>query len=133
MRCNLKVFVKYWLPPIIYALIIFILSSRPSPRLGPEIPHIDKISHTLIYFIFAILMWRALYHASPAFFQKRAIWFALIFTILFGVSDEWHQFFVSFRHADVFDLLFDSIGASLAIVGINWWNSEQRAEKRHSE
>ena len=128
MRCRLVELIKYWLPPILYAFIIFCLSSQSSLSVGPDIPHIDKLYHTGIYFIFALLLWRAFHYYSPPFLQKRAIWCALICTILFGMSDEWHQLFVSFRHADVFDLMFDSVGASLAIIGVTWWNSGQKNE-----
>jgi VanZ family protein len=129
MRCNLKGLLKYWIPPIVFAGIIFFLSSRSSVEIGPEIPHIDKLYHMIIYFIFAILLWRAFYYASSPSFQKRAIWLALLFTIIFGMSDEWHQLFVAFRHADVFDLLFDSLGASMAVIGVSWWNCGQKTEE----
>ncbi|MGA1844072.1 MAG: VanZ family protein [bacterium] len=130
MRCRLREFIKYWLPPILYAFIIFYLSSQSSISVGPDIPHIDKLYHAGIYFVFALLLWRAFHYYSPPFLQKRAIWCALICTIIFGMSDEWHQLFVSFRHADIFDLLFDSVGASLAIIGVTWWNSGQKNEEK---
>ena len=132
MRCRPVQFLKYWLPPIIYAALIFYLSSRSSIDLGPDIPHIDKLYHALIYSVFAVLLWRAFYYASPAPFKKRAILFALILTILFGISDEWHQSHVAFRHADVFDLLFDSIGAILALLSVSWWNNVQREEEDYT-
>ncbi len=131
MRCKPVDFFKYWLPPVIYAALIFYLSSRSSIDLGPEIPHIDKLYHALIYSVFAVLLWRAFHYASPAPFKKRAILFALIFTILFGISDEWHQFYVAFRHADIFDLLFDSVGASLALISVSWWNNGERKEEKY--
>ena len=130
MRCKIWRLLKYWTPPIIFAGLIYFLSSRSSLQIGPEIPHIDKLYHATIYFIFACLLWRAFYYASPHFFQQRSIWFALCITILFGMSDEWHQLYVSCRCADVFDLLFDSLGASVAIIGINWWSSGQKTEEK---
>ncbi|MGA1863779.1 MAG: VanZ family protein [bacterium] len=132
MRCKPVQFFKYWFPPIIYAALIFFLSSRSSIDIGPDIPNIDKLYHALIYFGFAVLLWRAFYYASPAPFKKRAILFALILTVLFGISDEWHQLHVAFRHADFFDLLFDSIGASLALLSVSWWNNGQREEEKYT-
>ena len=131
MRCKPVEFFKYWFPPIIYAALIFYLSSRSSINFGPNIPHIDKLYHAIIYSVFAVLLWQAFYYASPAPFQKRAILFALILTILFGISDEWHQLHVAFRHADFFDLLFDSVGASLALISVSWWNNEERKEGKY--
>lgn len=131
MRCSPGDFLKYWFPPIIYAGLIFFFSSRPSIHIGPELSHIDKLYHALIYSVFSVLLWRAFHYASPAFFQKRAILSALILTILFGISDEWHQFYIAYRHADVFDLLFDSVGASLALISVSWWNSGQKKEEKY--
>ena len=123
MRCKFRAFIKYWTLPIIYEILIFYLSSKPSPEIGPEIHHIDKFFHTIIYFIFALLLWRAFFYASPEFFKKRAIFFTLTLTIFFGISDELHQYFVPFRDADVFDILFDCIGACMAILSVIWYKA----------
>ena len=130
MKCKCWEFIQYWTPPIILELLIFILSSRPSLRIGPQILHIDKFYHTLVYFIFTLLLWRAFYYASPLFFKKRAIWFALILTIFFGLSDEWHQSFVVLRDASIFDFFFDIVGAGIATLLVVCWNNGKKAEAR---
>lgn len=130
MKCRHKASIQYWMPPIILELLIFILSSRSSLQLGPQIIHIDKFYHTLIYFIFTLLLWRAFYYASPLFFKKRAIWFALILAIFFGLSDEWHQSFVVLRDASIFDFFFDIIGVCIATLLVVCWNNGKKAKAR---
>ena len=49
---------------------------------------------------------------------------ATMMAIAYGASDEWHQSFVPGRHADVWDLAADGVGAALAlgVVGAwGWW------------
>lgn len=121
MKCKAKNLFYYWFPPIIYEIIIIYISSIPLSGINPDIKHIDKLYHALLYFVLAFLLWRALYYASTDFFKKRAGLYALIFTIILGLTDEFHQYFVPFRYADIFDLFFDTIGACLAVIGINWW------------
>ena len=129
MRCEYRGFVKYWLPPIIFEIAIFILSSPPSPSIGPQIPHIDKLYHFLIYFTLALLLWRAFYYASSPFFKKNAVLFAFILTIILGVSDEFHQFFVPLRQAEFFDVVFDSLGAGIGMIGICFYSNGEKGKK----
>jgi VanZ family protein len=45
------------------------------------------------------------------------------------MSDEWHQSFVEGRTTDVFDWLADTLGASMALVGLTLFFSKQRRQK----
>ena len=124
MRCrSLRPFFCYWAPPILLGFIIFYLSSRPSPQIGPNIPHIDKLFHFIIYSVLAILIWRGLYYASSPFFKKRAVLFAIIFTVLYGITDEIHQSFLPYRCCDLFDLLSDAFGACIAMIGVTGYKN----------
>lgn len=130
MKCRLKGLINYWAPPVILKIFIFILSSRSSIQIGPQIHHIDKLYHALIYFILTLFLWRAFYYASPIFFKKRAIWFAILLTMFFGLSDEWHQSFVPLRNASIFDLVFDVIGACMAALVVIYWNNGNKVKER---
>lgn len=72
-----------------------------------------KSAHIVAYAFLAWFWWRAL---SP---QRAAIWpllwLAFGLTVLYGISDEIHQLFVSGRHGRFVDVLFDASGA-LAMV-----------------
>ena len=117
-------FIKFWLPVILWAGMIFYFSSIPDLRSGlPDIFDIilRKIAHAGEFGILAILLWRAI--LSPK--QKpdkqpptNVIVIVIITIILFAVSDEIHQGFVSGRVASATDVLIDSIGA---ITGIAVW------------
>jgi VanZ family protein len=43
---------------------------------------------------------------------RGSYWLPAVFTILFGISDEFHQMFVPSRDASVLDILADSVGAA---------------------
>ena len=108
-----KQFSIYWLPVIIYAVCIFILSSISSlPKVVPVFPHFDKVSHFIVYALFGFLMLRALF---ASYKDKKSIiylrFLAVFIVIFYGVTDEIHQYFVPLRHMDILDLASDSIGA----------------------
>jgi len=113
-------FVKYQLPLIIWAIVIFIESSIPSLHL-PEIKSPigpDKIAHFCVFFVFALLSYRALFFQS-AFpkLKNHAIVITLIITSLYGYLDELHQFYVVGRSYDMYDWMADTLGA-LVYLGI---------------
>ena len=115
-------YIKNWLPVILWAGMIFYFSSIPDLRSGlPDIFDIilRKIAHAGEFGILAILLWRAI--LSPK--QKpdkqpptNVIVIVIITIILFAVSDEIHQGFVSGRVASATDVLIDSIGALTGLL-----------------
>lgn len=111
-------FVRYQLPAILWALLIFASSSIPGrdfPHIN--IPNIDKVVHFCYYFVFAILVARAF--RSQSHFPDLSR-FSLVLSFLlatgYGVSDEAHQLFVSGRSSDSQDLLADMGGAFVAVA-----------------
>jgi len=101
----------YWLPVFIYCLLIYIQSSRPFPIPIPDIDHIDKVFHFIAYSVLGALFFRAL---GNIFCDKpviRRILLAIIFSSLYGISDEIHQHFVPGRTADLFDAAADTLGS----------------------
>ena len=102
----------YWFPVFSYMALIFFLSSRSSfPVSPPSIPYFDKICHVVEFAILGYLLMRAFVHSDNPNLSKYALLLTIIVAVLFGLSDEVHQFFVPLRHSDVFDLIFDSLGA----------------------
>jgi len=97
--------------------IIFALSSGPSlslPRLTT-----DKMAHAGVYAGLALLLVRAFAGGLPGRITPKTALLAVAVTILYGVSDEWHQLFVPGRTSDRADVLADAIGA-LVGTGICW-------------
>jgi len=94
---------------IFYASLIFVLSSFPKvPTI--ERPFLDKLEHVIEYSVLGFL-------AMSCFkkIDRKTIIFAILITSLYGVLDEFHQYFVPGRDFSVLDMLADSLGS---IVGI---------------
>lgn len=96
---------KKYIPPILWMLLIFVLSSIPG-TVFPKIPFpgLDKLVHLIEYGILGFLWVRAL---------NGKIVSVILIGIIFGIFDEIHQIFVPFREFSVFDLIFDGIGVFL--------------------
>ena len=96
-----------------YCLLIFIQSSLPSVDMGTDLPGFDKLLHLAAYTLMAVLACRA-FATRPGLQSALALFLAgFAFTLLFGLSDEWHQSFVPARTADVWDWAADGLGALL--------------------
>ncbi len=106
-------FLKYWVPLYVYAGVIFYLSSISKPLPEVSIPFIDKVLHICEYGVFGFLASRA-FKNSPrkAFFENFKL-LAILVSIIYGISDEFHQGFVSNRQFSVFDMLADGVGGIL--------------------
>lgn len=73
--------------------------------------HFDKIAHFVEYAVFGFLLLRALGIDKSKVFNIDVRLFVVIISVVFGISDEFHQAFVPGRDADIADFLFDGIGA----------------------
>ncbi len=100
----MKTFLRFWLPPLAYCLVIFLLSSQSTA----VVTH-DKIAHTCAYAIMAFLFARACSAHTSVFWK---IWlFAFLISTFYGVSDEFHQSFVPGRNSSIDDVMADALGA----------------------
>jgi VanZ family protein len=109
----------YWAPPVIYAGVIFALSSLPHPE--EQLPSFvmqlgDKTLHAVEYGALGVLCYRAFHFAAGPWWAKHAVLLAIIAASLYGVTDEVHQAFVPFREPSGWDVLADSVGAIVAVV-----------------
>ena len=111
-----------WGPAVLYAALIFWLSSLSHVPTGPE--NSDKVFHFFEYFLFAALLWRAL---RSRHFQKRKIQRALVVLLIgaaYAASDEIHQLFVPGRTSSVFDWIADVAGIvgmlTLMLIAVKW-------------
>ena len=104
---------KFWLPPVIWAGLIFTASSLPTRGLPPLIPHADKVAHFIIYGILALLLYRAL-HGERKFRPLAAVLLSVLLASAYGALDEFHQYFVPSRSMDILDWMADTLGALIA-------------------
>jgi VanZ family protein len=111
-------FTSYQLPAILWAILIFVASSIPNATL-PDLRFIpaDKAVHLFVYLVLCALIYRALHFQKRFLLMKRsALLIAFLLSVMYGMSDEFHQMFVPNRVADVDDLAADTLGALLFVL-----------------
>ncbi|MDL1968860.1 MAG: VanZ family protein [Deltaproteobacteria bacterium] len=106
-----KKFIYYWFPVIIYCLLIFILSSYPSPGNIPNLPYLDKLIHFAVYAILGVLFFMAFRTQRFKENITMVIMLSILSSSLYGMSDEVHQYFVPHRNASIMDFLADVTGS----------------------
>lgn len=100
-------FLKFWFPVFLYSGIIFYASSLSDVKPPLDIKNIDKAIHVLEYLLFGFLLARAFTQQWPAV----KIWQVVtICSLLYGISDEYHQSFVPGRESSFIDAIADTIG-----------------------
>ena len=103
------------LPLILWCAFIYYLSSiSKTADIGPTYWTnfiAKKSAHLVEYAILAFLSYRS--------FNKSKL-LTLIFTLLYAVSDEWHQQFIPFRESRIRDILIDQVGALLGLCLIKY-------------
>jgi len=116
MKQNKKII--NWSFAIIWMVLIFILSSIGdfSPVTGDDYQRTDLVSsivHVVLYVILTFLLIRAF--ISSGVKKKKAVAYAFIVAVLYGITDEVHQYFVPGREMHLGDWLMDTIGAFIVV------------------
>jgi len=101
-------FLRLWGPVIVWAGVIFALSSIPSLNsgLGTWDEVLRKCAHVTEYAILGLLLMRALGQELPA----------LVLGIAYATTDELHQLLVAGRHGSPVDVVIDSLGVLIGIA-----------------
>jgi VanZ family protein len=81
----------------------------------------DKLLHFLAYFVVGVLLARGLYHFRSQSVSDRHLLHTIWAGILFGLSDELHQWFVPGRDASVGDWIADALGIFTAVLFYKLW------------
>jgi VanZ family protein len=98
-----------WLPPIVWAGVLFALSSGSGPAFAPPYPHIDKLEHAGAYSVLGFLVARATHRTwSPA--AMATVLTGGLVAAAYGASDEFHQSFTPGRMVEVADAIADTVG-----------------------
>lgn len=107
------------LPPVGVMAMIFFLSHQPGDALPlPALPGLDKLLHLIIYGLLAATLIKA---CSPGMRQSRpgsVVALVILWCLLYGASDEFHQSFIPGRFVSVLDVVADTVGA--VIVSAGW-------------
>jgi VanZ family protein len=101
-------FVRLWLPVVVWAALIFVLSSVPDlgTGLGGWDLVLRKLAHAAEFAVLGALLVRAVGRAWPAF----------AIGVLYAVSDEVHQSFVAGRQGSPLDVAIDAVGVAVAVL-----------------
>ena len=110
--------IKYWLPVVIYAIIIFSASSIPGKAIPPIFKYQDVVFHFTEYAFLSLFLNRAL--KVRGFARVKRFYWVFILCLLYALSDEWHQSFVPGRTASLYDIIVDGLGAFVAGIIYLW-------------
>jgi VanZ family protein len=90
---------------------IFFLSHQSGDTLVlPSFPGADKLAHMTAYAVLALtVLWG--FGKKGMERQGRTLFITVLFCLLYGVTDEYHQSFIPHRSVSVFDILADTAGA----------------------
>jgi VanZ family protein len=109
--------IEAWLPAVVWALVIFVLSSIPGTNFpSVAVPQADKIVHTLTYAVLGALAFRGARSSALTRAPLATAAVAVVITTLYGISDELHQTFTPNRTPDWHDVVADAFGGSLGAL-----------------
>ncbi len=108
--------IGYRLPVLGFCLFIFWQSSNPGLIEAPLFPYDDKVMHFLAYGLLSILALRDLQLEKPFWSASKIRLIAILFSSLYGLSDEVHQSFVPERFASIGDFIADCCGSIVGCV-----------------
>jgi VanZ family protein len=136
-----RAFVKFWLPPVLWMVIIFSASADShsyehssrfiEPLLRWLFPHMSqarveqihhmfrKCCHLGEYAVLASLLWRAIRKPdkkNPRPWNWIETGLALSIVFFYAATDEFHQIFVPTRTPLISDVLIDTAGGAIGLV-----------------
>ncbi|VAX36924.1 hypothetical protein MNBD_UNCLBAC01-1826 [hydrothermal vent metagenome] len=106
-------FLYVWFPVVFYSGIIFYVSSLSTISVPLSGFNFDKAVHIVEYLPFGFLLARALQHTNTNLSGKNLVGLVMVLSLVYGLSDEFHQSFVPGRQAGLLDVLADTIGGWL--------------------
>lgn len=108
-------FLVFKVPALAYMGFIFFMSSGPvtSPTLN-AFP--DYVLHALGYSLLYVLLFWAVHEGVGIVRRRAGYWLPGVLTVLYGISDEFHQSFIPTRQSALSDVAADAIGALIGTL-----------------
>ncbi len=97
--------------------IISFLANTDKIRLTDNV--VRKTAHFLEFYLLGFLSFKTFVSRGR---EKGAFWISTLFSVLFAVSDELHQYFIPGRAMRLFDVFIDSLGITAATL-LQYFNS----------
>ncbi|MGI5828056.1 MAG: VanZ family protein [Patescibacteria group bacterium] len=111
-----------WLPVCLWALVIFLFSSLPTiptPFIIWWDVFIKKTAHFVEFAILAILLFRALHWTYKKIKDQSTLLITTgLFSVIYAISDEFHQRLTPGRIPTVRDVVIDTLGVVVALLVI---------------
>ena len=97
---------------IAWAGVIFYLSSQSSIDTPALFPGQDKLFHMMAFGVLGFLFMGSM-KTTTSGYRIGQVWLVVILVVLYGLLDEFHQYFVPGRTVEFYDALADATGALL--------------------
>jgi VanZ family protein len=146
-----------WALVIFWMALIFYLSHQPAvessglstsitrkiaeiiekiaPNIGLNLESLNHIvrknAHFFVYLVLGTFVAHGVKNSGVSSFKVITV--ALLICILYAISDEIHQLYIPGRSGEVRDVIIDSAGSLVGILGLNSIEKHQRNKKRHNK
>ncbi len=133
MHRKFLLFLKYYLPAILWMGVIFYFSSIPDIKVGSESLLWEilwrKAAHIGEYVILAWLIFRII-HLGHNYERRDSFIIAILAIAAYAVSDELHQTFVPDRTGKAIDVAIDILGGTLGLEIISFFYRNEFKTKK---
>ncbi|HNR31761.1 MAG TPA: VanZ family protein [Candidatus Hydrogenedentes bacterium] len=114
---------RYYVFTALYCAAIFWVSSQSEPvPTDYRFEGLDKLAHVVVYAGLAALVSSGIRRSGRPTRPAVQALVPLAFAVLYGISDEIHQYFIPERSFDPLDIVANTVGALAAQVALcRWW------------
>jgi len=112
-----------WIPALVWMAVIFGFSHQPALKTSSidwQDFIIRKTAHVTEYFILTLLFLLPL-HQSLGLSRKKALVVAVVLALIYAITDEYHQTFITGREGRFRDVGIDSLGVLSAVLFSRNW------------
>jgi len=113
--------------PLALMALIFYLSAQES--VGPELPAWTRVVAHFIEYALLAALWS---WALAPWLGRRALVVAAAISLLYAITDEYHQSFVPGRDSDPLDVLVDALGISTGLLAVRAVLARRAIGSRHA-
>ncbi|GIK84044.1 MAG: teicoplanin resistance protein VanZ [Patescibacteria group bacterium] len=118
-KLTIKDFLSAFVPPTLWAIIIFLFSSQTTLPGFEESAYdfiFKKLAHITVYLVLYLLVFRAVKLTSNEKNKNTLLLVPITICLLYAISDEFHQSLVPGRYATLRDIGYDMLGVSIAFL-----------------
>lgn len=96
--------------------LLFLSDTNKTLLLAKPSHYVRKLAHLTIFAILGSVTFLALWQKRKSFLSCMVL--AVLICMLYASLDEWHQYYVAGREAQLSDVLLDTLGASIGILSM---------------